>query len=157
MEELGKPIEILLVEDNPGDVELRLEALKEAKVPNNVTVVMDGLDAMDLLLKQGKYLNATSPDLIFLDLNLPRKNGCEILIEIKETPSLKMIPVIIMTTSKDELDISRAYDAHANCYITKPIDFDKFFEIFKSIENLWFNFVKFPTVIDNVKLVSPGK
>ncbi len=138
------PIEILLVEDNPGDVRLTKEALKEGKVANQINVVMDGMEAMAFLHKEGKYANAPKPDLILLDLNLPKKNGREVLAEIKEDQRLKCIPVVILTSSQAEKDIVMTYNLHANCYITKPVDFDQFIGVVKSIENFWFNVVKLP-------------
>jgi two-component system, chemotaxis family, response regulator Rcp1 len=138
------PIEILLVEDNPGDVRLTKEALKEGKVANQINVVMDGMEAMAFLHREGKYANAPKPDLILLDLNLPKKNGREVLAEIKVDPRLKCIPVVILTSSQAEQDIVMTYNLHANCYIKKPVDFDQFIEVVKSIEDFWFNVVKLP-------------
>ena len=137
-------IEILLVEDNPGDVRLTREALKEAKVYNNMSVVGDGVEAMAFLHKEGKYADEARPDLILLDLNLPKKDGRDVLAEIKESPDLKLIPVVILTTSVDEQDIFRTYDLHANCYINKPVDLEQFIEVAKAIENFWFSIVKLP-------------
>jgi len=139
-----KTIEILLVEDNPGDVRLTMEALKECKVRNKLYVVEDGIEALAFLRKQGKYANFPRPDLILLDLNLPVKDGRAVLAEIKEEPSLKRIPVVILTTSKAEEDIIKTYDLHANCYITKPVDFDQFINIVKKIEDFWLTIVKLP-------------
>jgi CheY-like chemotaxis protein len=144
MEIETRPIEILLVEDNPSDVRLTVEALKEAKVRNNLRIVTDGEDAMDALYRRGKYTNATHPDLILLDLNLPKKDGREILAEIKKDPVLKRIPIVILTTSSAEEDILRAYDLHANCYITKPVDFDQFMKVVQSIESFWLTIVCLP-------------
>ncbi len=138
------PIEILLVEDNPADVRLTKETLKEGKVANVIDVAIDGMDAMAFLKRVGKYANAQRPDLILLDLNLPKKNGREVLAEIKMDPHLKHIPVVILTTSEDEKDIITTYKLHANCYITKPVDFDQFINVVKSIENFWFTVVKLP-------------
>ncbi len=138
------PIEILLVEDNPGDVRLTIEALKEGKVANKINVAMDGLEAMAFLHRDGKYKNAPTPDLILLDLNLPKKNGREVLAEIKMDSKLKHIPVVVLTTSQAEKDIIMTYNMHANCYITKPVDFDQFIDVVKSIENFWFSVVKLP-------------
>jgi CheY-like chemotaxis protein len=138
------PIEILLVEDNPGDVRLTKEALKEGKVANQINVVMDGIEAMAFLHKEGKYGNAPKPDLILLDLNLPKKNGREVLAEIKMDSRLKCIPVVILTSSQAEKDIVMTYNLHANCYIKKPVDFDQFIDVVKSIEDFWFNVVKLP-------------
>jgi two-component system, chemotaxis family, response regulator Rcp1 len=141
----GKEVEILLVEDSPGDVRLTIEALKEAKIKNNLNVVQDGVDAMEFLQHKGSYKNAIRPDLILLDLNLPRKDGREVLAEIKNTPELRQIPVVVLTTSRAEEDVLRAYDLHANCYITKPVDFKQFMSVVKSIENFWLTVVKLPT------------
>ena len=138
------PIEILLVEDNPGDVRLTIEALKEGKVANKINVAADGIEAMAFLLREGKYENAPKPDLILLDLNLPKKNGREVLAEIKENPYLRCIPVVILTSSQAEKDIVTTYNLHANCYITKPVDFDQFINVVKSIEDFWFSVVKLP-------------
>lgn len=138
------PIEILLVEDNPGDVRLTIEALKEGKVANKINVAVDGLEAMAFLRHEGKYKNAPTPDLILLDLNLPKKNGREVLAEIKMDSKLKHIPVVVLTTSQAEKDIIMTYNMHANCYITKPVDFDQFISVVKSIENFWFTVVKLP-------------
>ena len=138
------PIEILLVEDNPGDVRLTKEALKEGKVANKINVVMDGMEAMAFLHREGKYANAPKPDLILLDLNLPKKNGREVLSEIKMDSRLKCIPVVVLTSSQAEKDIVMTYNLHANCYITKPVDFGQFIDVVKSIENFWFNVVKLP-------------
>ncbi|MDX2246081.1 MAG: response regulator [Bacteroidia bacterium] len=137
---------ILLVEDNPGDVRLTKEALKEAKFFENVklSVVPDGEAAIHYLNRQGKYADADVPDLIFLDLNLPRKDGREVLKEIKEDKKLRVIPVVILTNSESEQDIQKSYDLHANCYITKPVDINRFFEVIKSIENFWFSIVQLP-------------
>ena len=139
-----KDIEILLVEDNPGDVRLTKEALKDCKMRNTVYVVEDGEEALSFLYKEGKYADAPHPDLILLDLNLPKKNGKEVLSEIKENPKLKRIPVVILTTSKAEEDILKTYDLHANCYITKPVDFDQFISVVRRIEDFWFTIVKLP-------------
>jgi len=138
------PIEILLVEDNPGDVRLAKEALKEGKVSNNVHVVEDGESAMEFLRKQNKYQNAPRPDLVLLDLNLPKKDGREVLAEIKADPDLKRIPVVMLTISKAEEDIVRAYDLHVNCYITKPIDLDQFIKVVRTVEDFWLTIVKLP-------------
>ena len=138
------PIEILLVEDNPGDVRLTIEALKEGKVANEINVAADGIEALAFLRREGKYKNAPKPDLILLDLNLPKKNGREVLAEIKMNPHLKCIPVVVLTSSQAETDIVTTYNLHANCYITKPVDFDQFIKVVKSIENFWFKVVKLP-------------
>ncbi|MDI6886383.1 MAG: response regulator [archaeon] len=140
----GRPIEILLVEDNPGDVRLTQEVFKESKILNNLRVVMDGMEAMAFLHKEGKYATAPSPDLILLDLNLPIKDGREVLAEIKSSEDLKRIPVVVMTISKAEEDILKAYELYANCYITKPIDLDQFITVVKSIEDFWLTIVKLP-------------
>jgi len=140
----GRLVEILLVEDNPGDVRLTVEALKEGKVRNNLNVVGDGVDALDFLLRRGKYTNAVRPDLILLDLNLPKKNGREVLAEIKKHPHLKRIPVVILTTSKADEDILKSYDLYANCYITKPVDLEQFLKVVKSIESFWLTIVSLP-------------
>lgn len=138
------PIEILLVEDNLGDVRLTQEALKEGKVHNNLNVVVDGVEAMAYLRQQGHFRNATCPDIILLDLNLPKKNGREVLAEIKQDGELKHIPVVILTTSKADEDIIRSYNLYANCYITKPVDLDHFIRVVHSIENFWLTIVKLP-------------
>jgi chemotaxis family two-component system response regulator Rcp1 len=140
----GKAIDILLVEDNPGDVRLTREALKESKVRNNIFVVEDGVEAMKFLRRQGKYEDKPRPDLILLDLNLPRKSGREVLAEVKSDDNLKRIPVCVLTVSRDEQDIIRAYNLHANCYITKPLDLEQFMNITKSIEEFWLTIVKLP-------------
>ncbi len=144
IEEVGKPIEILLVEDNPGDARLAKEALKDSKLMNNLRVVNDGVEAMDFLYKRGKFVNSLRPDLILLDLNLPRKDGREVLEEIKTSEGLKRIPVVIVTISRAEEDILRTYDLHANCYISKPLDLDQFIKVVKSIEDFWLTIVRLP-------------
>ena len=141
----GRPIEILLVEDNPGDVRLTREAFKEAKMRNNLQAVGDGVQAMEFLHREGEYADAPRPDIILLDLNLPRKDGREVLAEVKQDPALRRIPVVILTTSKAEEDIAKTYDLHANCYITKPVDFDRFIEVVKTIEGFWLTVVKLPS------------
>ena len=146
IKENATPIEILLVEDSPGDVRLTQEALRDAKVQNNLHIASDGMEATAFLWRQGKYANAPRPDLILLDLNLPKKGGREVLEEIKQDPSLKSIPVVILTTSAAEEDILRSYQLHANCYITKPVDLDQFLKIVKTIDNFWLAIVKLPTV-----------
>jgi CheY-like chemotaxis protein len=140
----GRPIHILLVEDNAGDVRLTREALKEGKVGNSLTVAPDGVEALAILRQEGRYAGETRPDLILLDLNLPKKDGREVLAEIKDNPALKRIPVVVLTTSKAEEDIVRTYDLHANCYITKPVDFDKFVSVVKSIDDFWLSVVRLP-------------
>jgi len=137
-------IEILLVEDNPGDVRLTLEAFKEGKVLNHITVAKDGVEALAFLRQQGSYAGAKTPDLILLDLNLPKKSGREVLAEIKEDEQLKKIPVVVLTTSENKEDIARAYSHHANCYVTKPVDLEQFLRAVQSIENFWLTFVRFP-------------
>jgi two-component system, chemotaxis family, response regulator Rcp1 len=137
-------IDILLVEDNPGDVRLTMEALKEAKLLNTVAHVSDGVEAVAYLRKEGKYREASRPDLILLDLNLPKKDGREVLADIKNDPNLKRIPVVILTTSRAEQDILKAYNLHANCYITKPVDLDQFVRVAKSIDDFWFTMVRLP-------------
>ena len=139
-----KPIEILLVEDNQGDVRLTQEALKEGKVRNNLHVVWNGVEALSYLRAEGDYASAVRPDLILMDLNLPLKDGREVLQEIKSDPSLRRIPVVILTTSQAEEDILRAYDLHVNCYITKPVDLDQFIRIVRSIEDFWLSVVRLP-------------
>lgn len=136
--------EILLVEDNPADVRLTMEAMRESKMSNNVTVVGDGEQALEYLLRRGIYANATRPDLILLDLNLPKKDGREVLQEIKAVEELRRIPVVVLTTSKAEEDICHTYDLHANCYITKPMDLDRFIEVVHQIEGFWFTIVSLP-------------
>lgn len=138
-----KPIEILLIEDNLGDNKLIMEVFKEVEVPNNIQVVTNGVDAKKYL-KRDEYVDAKRPDIILLDLNLPKMDGRELLMEIKNDPELKRIPVIILTTSQSELDVNTAYNHHANAYITKPIDLNKFINVIKSIENYWLNTVKLP-------------
>ena len=141
---IGRPVEILLVEDNPGDVRLTEEALKEGKVLNNIHLANDGVEAVSFLQQEGKYTDAVRPDLILLDLNLPKKDGREVLMEIKKDEALRRIPVVVLTTSRAEEDIIRTYDYHANCYITKPVDFDQFIKVIKSIEDFWLSVVKLP-------------
>jgi CheY-like chemotaxis protein len=139
-----RPVEILLVEDNPGDIRLTKEAMKEAKIINNLNVVEDGVEALAYLRKKGKFKDANRPDMILLDINLPKKNGREVLAEIKQDKNLKQIPVIILTVSKAEEDIIKTYELHANCFITKPVDMDQFIKVVKSIEDFWFSVVKLP-------------
>lgn len=137
-------IEILLVEDNPGDVRLTREALKDGKIVNNLHVAEDGVDALAFLRREGKYHNAVRPELILLDLNLPKKDGREVLAEIKADKELKRIPVVILTSSAAEQDIVKSYNLHANCYVTKPVDLDQFINVVKSIEHFWLTVVKLP-------------
>jgi chemotaxis family two-component system response regulator Rcp1 len=144
MEEINKRVEILLVEDNPGDIRLTVEALKENKMPNKLNVVNDGAEALAFLYKRGKYADAPRPDLILLDLNLPKMNGLEILEEIKTDPALKRIPVVIFTASSAQRDIFNSYNHHVNCYITKPVHLEQFIAVVKSIENFWLTVVKLP-------------
>jgi two-component system, chemotaxis family, response regulator Rcp1 len=144
-QEYGKPIDILLVEDNPGDSRLALEALKESKLRNNLHIVTDGMEAMDFLYKRGKHTQVPRPDLILLDLNLPKKDGREVLAEIKSDPDLKRIPVVILTISKAEEDVLKTYNLHANCFITKPLDLNQFVTVVKSIEDFWLTIVKLPS------------
>jgi CheY-like chemotaxis protein len=147
-------IEILLIEDNPGDVNLTRIALadtptathREREINVNLSVVVDGVEAMNFLHRQGEYHQAIHPDLILLDWNLPRKDGREVLSEIKADQRLQRIPVVVLTTSESEVDIIKAYNLHANCYITKPVDFHKFVDIIRSIEDFWFNIVQLPPV-----------
>lgn len=139
-------IEILLVEDSPADVLIAREALAEAKLLNTIHVAQDGVEAMNFLRKQGEFASAPRPDLILLDLNLPRKNGREVLAEIKVDDNLKSIPVVVLTTSSAEEDIVRSYNLHANCYVVKPVEFDSFVNAVKSIEQFWFSIVMLPPV-----------
>ena len=143
-DERFQPIEILLVEDNPGDIRLTTEALKEQKLYNKLNIVTDGVEAMAYLRKEGKYSGATRPDLILLDLNLPRKDGREVLKDIKSDDSLKSIPVVVLTVSKFEEDIIKSYNLHANCYISKPVDLNQFLKVARSIQEFWFTMVKLP-------------
>lgn len=138
------PIDVLLVEDSPGDVRLTREAFRDAKVHINLHVASDGAEAMDFLNREGKHFNVPRPDLILLDLNLPKKDGREVLEEIKESPTLKSIPVVILTTSASDVDILGSYRLHANCYITKPVGLDGFLEVVKSIDSFWLSVVKLP-------------
>jgi CheY-like chemotaxis protein len=139
-----RPIEILLVEDNPGDVRLTRELLQECQVRNTMASVGNGVEAVDYLRRQGKYGNAVRPDLILLDLNLPRKNGQEVLAEIKADSALRSIPVVVLTTSKSENDIARSYDLHANCYVTKPVELEQFTGVVRAIEQFWLTTAKLP-------------
>src|SRR5512143_1778360 len=144
MESAVEPIEILLVEDSPGDADLAREALEGAKVRNNLHVAADGEEAMAFLRRQGKYANAPRPGMILLDLNLPKKDGREVLAEIKGDEDLKRIPVVVLTISKDEEDVLKSYNLHANCFITKPIDFNQFMKVVRSIEDFWMTIVRLP-------------
>ncbi len=138
------PVEILLVEDNPGDVRLTVEALNESKIFNNLHIVEDGIEALAFLRKEDKYERKPRPDLILLDLNLPKKDGREVLEEIKKEDPLKRIPVVILTTSSADEDIIKSYELYANCFITKPVDIEQFIKVVKSIGNFWFSIVKLP-------------
>ncbi len=141
----GRPIEILLVEDNPGDVRLTMEGLNEGKVRNNLHVAKDGVEALAFLRHEAQHSDAVRPDLILLDLNLPRKDGREVLSEIKADPTLKTIPVVVLTTSRAEQDVLQSYQLQANCYITKPVDLEQFITVVKSIEDFWLTIVTLPT------------
>lgn len=141
----GKLVEILLIEDNAGDARLVLEALRDAKVRNNLTWVADGEDGIVFLRREGKYAAAPRPDLILLDLNLPRRDGRELLAEIKADEKFRRVPVVVLTTSQAEEDILRAYNLNANCYITKPVDLDQFIKVIRSIEDFWLTIVKLPS------------
>ena len=143
-DEVATPVEILLVEDNAGDVRLTKEALKEGKVYNNLHWAKDGVDALEFLRREGKHAKAPRPDIILLDLNLPKKDGREVLSEIKSDDQLKHIPVVILTTSKAEEDVLRSYKLHANCYITKPVDLGKFIVVVQSIDRFWLTVVTLP-------------
>ncbi|MBU6401623.1 MAG: response regulator [Verrucomicrobia bacterium] len=152
----GQPIEILLVEDNPGDVRLTREALADAKVRNHLHAVTDGEAALAFLRRRDRFAEVPRPDLILLDLNLPKKDGREVLAEIKADRELKRIPVVILTTSQAEEDIVHSYDLHANCYITKPVGLDQFLKVVQSIESFWFEIVKLPPDGQNRDENSPG-
>ena len=141
---VNKPVGILLVEDSPTDVLLAQEALEHAKLLNTLHIVSDGVEAMQFLRREGQFADATRPDLILLDLNLPRKDGREVLEEVKNDPELKRIPVVVLTTSKAEEDVLKAYGLHANCYVSKPVDFDQFTNVVRAIENFWFTVVLLP-------------
>ncbi|MBN1307302.1 MAG: response regulator [Chitinispirillaceae bacterium] len=144
----ARPVEILLVEDSPSDAALTVEALKAGKVANRLSHVSDGVEAMDFLRRRGDYAKAPRPDLIMLDLNLPRKDGREVLEELKRDESLKTIPVIVLTTSRSDEDILRSYKLHANCYITKPVEFSKFIDVVRSVEQFWLSVVMLPNVAE---------
>ena len=141
---VGRAIEILLVEDNPGDVRLTIEGLNEGKVRNNLHVARDGVEALEFLRRQGRFADAVRPDLILLDLNLPRMDGREVLGEIKSDPDFKTIPVVVLTTSRAEQDILHSYQLQANCYITKPVDLEQFITVVRSIEDFWLTIVTLP-------------
>ncbi|MGA8303044.1 MAG: response regulator [Thermoplasmata archaeon] len=140
-----RPVQILIVEDNPADARLVREVMRDSKVLNEIQWVPDGVEAIAFLRHQGKYASAPRPNLIFLDLNMPRKDGREVLTEIKADESLRRIPIVVMTSSQAEEDIARAYDQHANCYVRKPIDFQQFHEVVKSLETFWFATVELPS------------
>ncbi len=142
MRDIGKLVDILLIEDNPGDVRMTQEVLKESNILNKMYAVGDGVEAMAFLRQEGKYADAPRPDIILLDLNLPRKDGHEVLAEVKSDDDLKRIPVVVLTISEAEDDILKSYDLHGNCYITKPIDFREFIKVVKSIEDFWLTIVK---------------
>lgn len=139
-----EPVHILLVEDNEGDVRLTQEALKDSKLHVALAVVSDGVEAMDYLRRQGPYTTAVQPDLVLLDINLPRKNGLEVLAEVKADVSLREIPIVIMTSSSAEADVVKSYRLHANCYITKPLDLDQFSAVVKAVDHFWFSIVTLP-------------
>lgn len=143
--DIGSPIEILLVEDNPGDIRLTQEVLKEGKVQNQLSIVENGVQAISFLKKEDGYKDAPTPDLILLDLNLPKKDGREVLLDIKKDKDLRKIPVVVLTTSQAEEDILKVYDLNANCYISKPVDLGQFIDVVKSIEEFWLSIVKLPT------------
>jgi CheY-like chemotaxis protein len=143
-QQAGKKIEILLCEDNIGDQRLTIEAFKDSKVCNRLHIAADGVEALAFLRKEGKYANVPTPDLILLDLNMPRKDGREVLAEIKADKVLKRIPVVILTTSQAEADILKTYNLHANCFITKPVDLNQFLQMIKSLQDFWFSIVKLP-------------
>jgi CheY-like chemotaxis protein len=137
--------EILLVDDNPSDVRLTLEAFKDAKLANNVSVAGDGVEALEYLRRVGKYAGVVKPDLVLLDLNMPKKDGREVLEEVKNDPDLRRIPIVILTTSKAEADILKSYDLHVNCYIQKPVDYNEFIRMLRLIEDFWFTAVVLPS------------
>lgn len=140
----SRPVQILIVEDNPADARLVREVMRDSKVLNEIHWVPDGVEALAFLRGQGKYADAPRPNLIFLDLNMPRKDGREVLAEVKADEQLKRIPIVVMTSSQAEEDVARAYDQHANCYVRKPIDFDQFHSVVKTLENFWFATVELP-------------
>lgn len=144
---MGRPVEFLLAEDNPGDVRLTKEALRESKISNNLNVVPDGVEAVAFLRREGQYANAPRPDVILLDLNLPKKDGREVLAEIKADPNLRLIPVVIITSSEAEQDVLRTYELHANCYVTKPVDLEQFIKVIQSIETFWLTIVTLPSSV----------
>ncbi len=140
----ARPIFILMAEDSPSDADLAREAFKNGKILNELAIVADGVEAMLYMRKEGRYANAPRPDLIVLDLNMPRKDGREVLAELKEDPSFRYIPVVILTTSEDETDVLRSYELQASCYVTKPMDFEKFLEVSKQIKEFFFSVVTLP-------------
>ena len=144
MEKMGRPVQMLLVEDNLGDIRLTKETLRDAKVMVNLHVVGDGVEAMAFLRKESKHANAPRPDLVLLDLNLPKKDGREVLAEMKQDPDLRRIPVVILTISNGQEDILKSYNLHANAYVTKPLNLEQFAKIVKAIEDFWFTVVKLP-------------
>jgi CheY-like chemotaxis protein len=146
---VGRAVEFLLVEDNPGDVRLTKEALRECNVPNNLNVVPDGMEAVAFLNREGKYADAPRPDVVLLDLNLPKKDGREVLAVVKSDPELKRIPVVILTSSEAENDIFRSYDLHANCYVAKPVDLDQFIQTIQTIKHFWLHIVKLPSDLED--------
>ncbi|HKR20684.1 MAG TPA: response regulator [Stellaceae bacterium] len=145
----SRPIEVLLVEDNPGDARLTREALREGKIHNNLHHARDGVEALAFLKREGEFAKAPMPDLVLLDLNLPRKDGREVLAEMKQDPRLRTIPVVVLTTSEAENDIVRSYELHANCYITKPVGLEQFISIVREIESFWLAVVTLPNRNDN--------
>ena len=145
IEDIGRLAEFLLIEDNPGDVRLTKEALKDSKVRNHLNVLGDGFSAMDFLNRKPPYENAPRPDIILLDLNLPKMDGREVLARIKADPDLRRIPVVVITSSEAEQDILKTYDLHVNCYVTKPVDLDQFIKVVQSIETFWLTIVKLPS------------
>jgi CheY-like chemotaxis protein len=153
----GRPIEILLVEDSPSDTELTVEALREAKMRNHLSVVEDGVQAIEFLRRKGKFAQAPRPDLILLDLNLPRKDGREVLAEIKADDGLKTIPIVVLTTSRAEQDVLQSYRLNANCYITKPVDFEQFLDVVRSIESFWLYVVRLPPATAATAAEPPAK
>jgi chemotaxis family two-component system response regulator Rcp1 len=144
---MGRPVEFLLAEDNPGDVRLTKEALRESKISNNLNVVPDGVEAMAFLRREGKYADAPRPDVILLDLNLPKKDGREVLAEVKADPVLRLIPVVIITSSEAEQDVLKTYELYANCYVTKPVDLEQFIKVIQSIETFWLTIVTLPSSV----------
>lgn len=140
----ARPIDILLVEDDPGDVLITKEALEHSKVTNNLTCVEDGEQALAFLRREGEHADATRPDLILLDLNLPRRDGREVLAEVKNDPELRRIPIVVLTTSQAEEDILRSYDLHANAFVSKPVDFDRFVEVVRQVDEFFFTVVRLP-------------